>query len=100
MRQDIRAAQCLMYVRYGSAQYHRWTLTIGMERSPNFSQRSSIVYSPTRAVINWPTHLTLQTQPIDHPVKTSQIHQSSPNALNHQRSPLSRRLTHAVDCGI
>lgn len=29
-------------------------------RSPNFVQRSSIVYAPTRAVTKAPTHLTLR----------------------------------------
>lgn len=33
-----------------------------MRRSPNLFHRSSIVYNPTRAVTNMPTHLTLPNE--------------------------------------
>ena len=73
--------------------------TTDIFRSPNFSQRSSIVYKPTNAVTKRPTHLTLNlvvihiqckprvhethlvTQPIDQPVIASQSHQSGEKEL-------------------
>lgn len=62
------AIQCRIYVRYElsvrsaidcaeNADNH----TMGIFRSPNLSQRSSIVYAPTNRVTNNPTHLTLMT---------------------------------------
>ncbi len=72
-------------------------LTTDILRSPNFSQRSSIVYNPTRAVTKRPTILTLPphvrvvqvpwcaahlvTHPIETPVKKSHIHQSTEKDL-------------------
>lgn len=69
------------------------------------------MYSPTSAVANRPTHLTLQTQPIERPVKTSQSHQSSEKALEKTASVRvsalmegrietdERVLTRPVGCG-
>ena len=76
-------------------------LTTGILRSPNFSQRSSIVYAPTSKVTKRPTHFTLEehlsaqkllqlshgsvylvTQPIESPVSESQSHQSIEKDLN------------------
>ena len=56
-------------------------LTTGISRSPNLFHRSSMVYSPTRAVPNMPTHLTLQTHPILIPLNN--------NHKNHSGEKLS-----------
>ncbi len=53
--------------------------TFGILRSPNFLHRSSIVYRPTKAVPNMPTHFTLQTHPIDTPVNISHNPHSGEN---------------------
>ncbi len=45
--------------------------TFGISRSPNLFHKSSAVYSPTRAVQNSPTHLTLHTQPMLNPERKS-----------------------------
>ena len=49
--------------------------------SPNLAQRSSMVYRPTNAVPNMPTHLTLQTQPMDRPVIPIQSVHSGENGF-------------------
>lgn len=73
-------------------------LTTGIFKSPNFSHRSSIVYRPTKAVTKRPISLTLRkvsrdlwttyalrnhlvTQPIENPVRVSQVHHSKEKDL-------------------
>jgi len=85
MRHNARANQCLMYSVYlniSTAKGRRaGRRTLGILRSPNLFQRSSIVYKPTKAVTKNPTHLTLTTQPMLMPVKASHTHQSRENGL-------------------
>ncbi len=60
---------------------HSFGRTTGIFRSPNLSQRSSIVYNPTSAVTKRPTILTDVTHPIERPVIVSHSHQSKENGL-------------------
>ena len=65
MRHRMRAPQCFAWSCYTyrfDLNYHTnesGKLTTDILISPNFSQRSSIVYNPTRAVTKRPTILTL-----------------------------------------
>jgi len=85
MRHSARANQCLMYSIYVNISMAKrrgaGRRTLGILRSPNLFQRSSIVYKPIKAVTKNPTHLTLTTQPMLMPVNASHTHQSRENGL-------------------
>lgn len=94
--ENPEAQMCCQFDLLSSVAYqlkHCVSLTFGILRSPNLFQRSSMVYSPTRAVQKKPTHLTLQTHPIDTPVIISQKPHSGENGSFCRRWNLAQQRT-------
>lgn len=92
IRQNARAATCLMYFCYPnvSAAYRDKQEGILTTGTFSVSARSvhnwSTVIPPTHPIVNKPTHLTLTVAPKLKPVETSQNHQL---AENHAAGPIA-----------